>query len=68
VEKISAVRQRPDWMQSFGTHIAESKEKAIQGETHSTTRTRIYSDGSDIDGGGRAAAVLYRSGVQMRTL
>ena len=63
-ETIQSTRQAPGWIPDFRTQIAISKEEAKKQEEVWATRpgVRVYSDGSDIDGGVGAAAVLYRQG------
>lgn len=63
-ETIQPTRQAPGWAPDFRTQIAANKEEAKVQEEIWATRPgiRIYSDGSDIDGGVGAAAVLYRPG------
>lgn len=68
MEKIEPVRHNPKWKISFKTHIAASKDDAVEEEANNNLDTRVYSDGSGIDGGIGASAVLYRRNKPTRSL
>ena len=65
VETIEAVRLPPGWRPPFPISIATSKDEAAAAEAHWAAKPgyRLYTDGSDCDGGVGAAAVLYRPGI-----
>lgn len=70
IETINPIHRSPTWRAGWRVLLADSKEEAIFEEGRLLTRThdvRIYSDGSDIDGGVGAAATLYR-GRRRKTL
>ncbi|GBE90128.1 hypothetical protein SCP_1801520 [Sparassis crispa] len=62
IETISPARFPPAWSPPFQVSIAGSKGDALKDEAQWAEKQGIcvYSDGSDIDGGVGAAAVLYR--------
>lgn len=64
IETIHAVRFSPQWTPGAQISIAESKEKAREDDEKWVERTsiRVYSDGSDFEGGVGAAAVLVKDG------
>lgn len=64
IETIQAVRHHPSWKPSFAISIPQDKVAAIEEDDHWNERTtyRVYSDGSDFEGGVGAAAVLYKAG------
>jgi len=70
IETIEAVRRPPSWRPTFKVAIARSKEEAEDEETAWARRPglRVYSDGSDIDGGVGAAAVLVAPGGTPKVL
>ena len=45
-----------------------TKDEAYKEEEESRTKVRVYSDGSDINGGVGAAAILFRDGIRQKTL
>ncbi|GBE89552.1 RNA-directed DNA polymerase from mobile element jockey [Sparassis crispa] len=61
-ETISPIRYSPSWSPSFQVSVADSKDSALKEEARWAEKhgIRVYSDGSDIDSGVGAAAVLYR--------
>lgn len=61
-ETIPAVRYSPLWKPGWRVRILENKAAAVADDAEwiSQRGTRIYTDGSDVDGGVGAAAVLYR--------
>ena len=66
IETIEAVRLPPGWRPPFPVEIARDKESAANRETSWLARPghRIYTDGSDCDGGVGASAVLYKQGEE----
>ena len=64
METIEAIRLPPGWRPPFPISIAPSKDEAAAAEALWAAKTgyRIYSDGSDCNGGVGASAVLYRPG------
>lgn len=64
VESIKPVRFPPYWKPRLKIEIDEDKEnaKASDQEWRRRTRVWIYTDGSDIDGGVGASAVIYYKG------
>lgn len=67
-ETIKTIRFDPKWQSTIGTKIAPNKEVATEEEENNRDNVQVYSDGSLIDGGVGAAAVLYRKGVEEETL
>lgn len=49
-------------MPPFKVHIAKSKDEAKRDHRRGTREIEVYTDGSNINGGVGAAAVLYRRG------
>jgi len=68
LETIRSVRQGPKWEPSFGIQIAQDKKAALLSEKSNRDHIQVYSDGSAIDGGVGAAAILFRNGIRMATL
>ena len=70
IETIDAVRLPPGWRPPFPVEIAPDKESAATREAVWLTRPgpRIYTDGSDFQGGVGASAVLYKPGVAEPTV
>ena len=63
LETIKATRFRPTWTPGMKISIADTKDEAVERDEEATQRhneVRVYTDGSDVDGGVGAAAVLYR--------
>lgn len=65
METIEAVRLPPGWRPPVPISIAPSKDDAAAAEATWAAKPgyRIYTDGSDCDGGVGAAAVLFRPGA-----
>ena len=61
MEKIEAVRHPPHWEPAHLVDIADSKDDAAASEERWARRDglRVYSDGSEMEGGVGAAAVLF---------
>ena len=70
VETIEAVRLPPGWHPPYPISIAPTKEEAATAEASWIAKPgyRLYTDGSDCDGGVGASAVLYRPGVPELTV
>ena len=70
VETIEAVRLPPGWRPPFPISIAPSKDDAAAAEAGWVAKPgyRVYTDGSDCDGGVGASAVLYRPGIAEPTV
>ena len=67
-ETIKTIRFDPKWASRIRTRIAPNKEAAADEDQDNTDSIKVYSDGSLIEGGVGAAAVLYRRGREMGTL
>ncbi|TFY52504.1 hypothetical protein EVJ58_g9980 [Rhodofomes roseus] len=70
IEKIEAVRLPPGWRPPYTVSIAENKEAALEEERKWEYKPgpHVYTDGSDVDGGVGAAAVLTRPGRETKVL
>ncbi|KAG1806373.1 uncharacterized protein HD556DRAFT_1302865 [Suillus plorans] len=68
IEKVNTVRHNPKWELDAQIEIAASKEEAVQADEAADEEVRIYSDGSAIDRGVGAAAVLTREGRKLKIL
>jgi len=70
IETIPTYHRSTKWSRTFSTLISDSKDKAIQQNKDTTARIRhiVYTDGSAIDGGVGAAAILYCDGTRTSTL
>jgi ribonuclease HI len=68
MEKIQTVVFGPKWNPAFDTRIPRSKEQAIEEVGTAGAEVVVFSDGSCIDGGVGAAAVLYRNGKEERSV
>ncbi|PSR73744.1 hypothetical protein PHLCEN_2v10434 [Hermanssonia centrifuga] len=71
IETITPARYSPYWKPGHATEIAENKDQARESENRWARKDgiRVYTDGSDVDGGVGAAAVLYKPGRrQVKTL
>jgi hypothetical protein len=67
MEKIQMVLFGPKWHPAFNTRILQSKEQAINEVETERAQVVVFSDGSCIDGGVGAAAVLYKNGKEQRS-
>ncbi|CDO77770.1 hypothetical protein BN946_scf185041.g1, partial [Trametes cinnabarina] len=63
-EHVAAVRLPPWWRPLHRVHVLEDREEAAADDQHWARdgAYRVYTDGSDIDGGVGAAALLYAPG------
>jgi hypothetical protein len=68
MEKILPVRHYTKWHPDVTTEIAEDSETALSADEHAQEDTHVYSDGSAIDDGVGAAAVLMGGGVEVEAL
>lgn len=68
IETISAVRRAPGWKKEVEVRKAVNKETAYWEGADSRAGTRVYMDGSDIDRGVGAAAILFKDGQRQSTL
>jgi hypothetical protein len=59
-EKIWLVRHYPKWIPDIETHITDKPERAADEDLLAEEDIRAYSDGSSIEGGVGAAAVIMR--------
>ncbi|KIJ39724.1 hypothetical protein M422DRAFT_174834, partial [Sphaerobolus stellatus SS14] len=66
MERIDPVVWKPGWSSPFNIMIAESKDAAKKDVRNNRKEVNIYTDGSEIDGGVGAAAVMYRDGRLIR--
>jgi ribonuclease HI len=67
MEKIQTVVFGPKWNPAFDTRIPRNKEQAIEEVRTDGAEVVVFSDGSCIDGGVGAAAVLYKNGKENRS-
>jgi hypothetical protein len=67
MEKIQTVVFGPKWQPAFNTRIPQSKEQAADEAKTERAQVVIFSDGSCIDGGVGAAAVLYKNGKEQKS-
>ena len=68
VEEIRPLRHPPNWIPRTRITIADNKEDATTAATNATEEVQIFTDGSGIDGGIGAAAILRRNGKPDRCL
>jgi ribonuclease HI len=68
IEKIDPIRHFPKYDKDFRVDIASERDRAIENASNSTAEIRIFSDGSGLEGGIGAAAVLCRTGKAPRSL
>ncbi len=68
LETIKAVRFPPYWKSKVTVEIAETMQEAIAMERMDKSEVRAYGDGSGIDGGIGAAAVIYKGDRRVKTL
>ena len=62
VETINPTRRHPTYRPSMETHIEENKDKALitANTNHNSIKYKVYCDGSGLEGGTGAAAILYK--------
>ena len=63
IETICPSRLHPSWMPTFDMFISQNEDTAIAYDKANTASIQVYADGSSIDGGVGAAAVLYINGT-----
>jgi hypothetical protein len=68
MEKIHTVVFGPKWHPAFNTRIPQNKERAIKEMEEERAQVVVYSDGSCIDGGVGAAAVLYKDRKEQKSV
>jgi ribonuclease HI len=68
MEKIQTVVFGPKWQPAFRTRIPQSKEQAADEVKTEGAQVVIFSDGSCIDGGVGAAAILYKNGKEQKSV
>jgi hypothetical protein len=68
MERISAVRYSVDWESGMAVSIQSSKEEAEEEHNKDGAHWKVYSDGSGIEGKIGAAAVLFRDGVEVKSI
>ncbi len=68
LETIKAVRFPPYWKTKVEVEIAETMQEAMAMERMDRSEVRAYGDGSGIDGGIGAAAVIYKGDRRVKTL
>jgi ribonuclease HI len=68
MEKIETVVRGPKWEPAFRIRTPQKEEVAIAELSSDTAQGKVFSDGSCIDGGVGAAAVLYRGGVEVQVV
>ncbi|KAK0200152.1 hypothetical protein DFS33DRAFT_1267068, partial [Desarmillaria ectypa] len=68
VETIKAVRFPPHWQTKVQVKIPESMQEATTMERIDRSEVQAYGDGSDIENGIGAAAVVYRRGRKVKTV
>ncbi|KAG2341735.1 hypothetical protein BDR05DRAFT_949552 [Suillus weaverae] len=68
MEKILPVQHYTKWHPDMTTEIAEDSETALSAGEHAQEDIHIYLDGSAIDDGVGAAAVLMRGEVEIEAL
>ncbi|SJL06758.1 uncharacterized protein ARMOST_10100 [Armillaria ostoyae] len=68
LETIKVVRFPPYWKSKVTVEIAETMQEAIAMERMDKSEVRAYGDGSGIDGGIGAAAIIYKGDRRVKTL
>ena len=68
IETIYPARLHPTWSAPFSTVISKNEEDAIAYDKANPASVKIYSDGSSIDGGVGATAVLFINNTPRHTL
>lgn len=68
LETIKAVRFPPYWKTKVEVEIAETMQEAMTMEWMDRSEVRAYGDGSGIDGGIGAAAIIYKRDQRVKTL
>jgi ribonuclease HI len=68
MEKIETVVRGPKWEPAFKIRVPQKEEVAIAELRNDTAQVKVFSDGSCIDGGVGAAAVLYRGGEEVQAV
>ena len=68
IEKVQPARRRPNEIFPHSSNIAQSKEDSIRAHNECLQGTRIYTDGSGLNGKIGAAAILYRPNGNTRIL
>jgi ribonuclease HI/exonuclease III len=65
IETIFPKTEDPYRAPRFTTRISTSRESSIDNEKHDDADFKVFTDGSDHDGGVGAAAILYKKGTPM---
>jgi hypothetical protein len=68
IETLIPSRRHPSSANPWTTHIAKSKEEAVEEHEQLEDRIQIFSDGSGFKGKFGAAAILFHAGKSPRTL
>ena len=68
METINPHPTKPNAIPPMTTHIASTKEEALEKHRNLTSKTKVYMDGSCTEGKVGAAAVLYTDDRQVSTL
>jgi len=66
MEKAETAARKPGWKAPWEVEVARSREDGIKADKADRTGLKVYSDGSDVDGGVGAGAVLYRGGREVK--
>ena len=63
-ERIQPTRLHPRWKPIHRCHVLDDRDEAVADDANWAGRAyRVYTDGSDVDGGVGAAALLYAPGA-----